>query len=84
MWKQLFKLAKQLITLAEDMERGKARQKELQDHVEGLTATVQWVVFELRRQAEHDAHEREKLALRLENELLRIEKRLPACKQKRG
>ena len=40
MWKQIFKLAKQFITLAEDMERGKTRLKELQDQVEGLTTTV--------------------------------------------
>jgi hypothetical protein len=32
----------------------------------------------LRRTQENDAHEREKLALRLANELLKFERRLPA------
>jgi hypothetical protein len=82
MWKDLFKLAKQLINLAQDTDRNKTRIQEVQEQVEDLTAQMRWVVFELRRQAEHDAHEREKLALRLENELLRFERRLPGGKSK--
>ncbi len=47
-----------------------------------LTAVVHGAVHELRRVSEHDGHEREKLALRLENELLRFERRLPGGKHK--
>lgn len=47
-----------------------------------LTDKVQWLVFGLSRVAERDAHEREELALRLENELLRFERRLPEGKHK--
>ena len=50
--------------------------------VEDLTAQMRWVVFELQRQAEHEAHEREKQALRVENALLRFERRLPGGKKK--
>lgn len=82
MWKDLFKLAQQLIHLAQDTDRNKTRIQELQEQVEGLTEQMRWVVFELQRQAEHDAHEREKLALRLENALLRFERRLPGSKEK--
>ena len=82
MWKNLFKLAKQLINLAQDTDQNKTRIQELQEQVEDLTAEMRWVVFELQRLAEHDAHEREKLALRLENTLLRFERRLPSGKDK--
>jgi hypothetical protein len=40
------------------------------------------LAFELSRVAERDAHEREKLALRLQNDLLRFERRLPEGKHK--
>ena len=43
---------------------------------------VRHLSYELRRVAETDAHEREKLALRLENVLLRFERRLPGEKSK--
>jgi hypothetical protein len=38
---------------------------------------VQALAFEVRRIDENGAHEREKTALRLENALLRFERRLP-------
>jgi hypothetical protein len=38
---------------------------------------MHWLVFEVRRTQENHAHEREKLALRLENEMLKLERRLP-------
>ena len=82
MWKELFKLAKQLITIAQDTDRNKTRIQELQKQIEELTRQVQWITFELRRSAEYEANEREKMALRLENALLRFERRLPGPKQK--
>ena len=77
MWKQIFTLAKQLFGLAQDTAQNKTRIQELQKDVNELADKMQWVIFELRRLAEHDANEREKLALRLENALLRFERRLP-------
>jgi hypothetical protein len=42
---------------------------------------VDWLVSEVRHARETESHEREKLALRLENALLRFERRLPGGKQ---
>jgi hypothetical protein len=42
-----------------------------------LTATVTRLAYEVHRNHENEAHEREKMALRLENALLRFERRLP-------
>jgi SMC interacting uncharacterized protein involved in chromosome segregation len=82
MWKQVLTLVKQLITLARDTDQNKSDIRELRQEFDELTDKVQWLVFELSRIAERDAHEREKLALRLENELLRFERRLPEGKHK--
>jgi hypothetical protein len=38
------------------------------------------LAYEVRRVQDEEKHEREKLALRLENELLKFERRLPAGK----
>lgn len=47
-----------------------------------LTDEVRMLAASQRILAEHDAQEREKLLLRLENELLRFERRLPDAKRK--
>ena len=80
MWKHLFALVVRGWNLFEETAQNKAALKELQLEVEQLTDKVQLLAFELQRVAERDAHEREKLALRLENELLRFERRLPASR----
>lgn len=80
MWKHLFALVVRGWNLFEETAQNKAAIKELQLEVEQLTDKVQLLAFELQRVAERDAHEREKLALRLENELLRFERRLPASR----
>ena len=50
---------------------------ELQKDVKVLTAAVQQLVYEVRGNKNDESHEREKMALRLQNELLRFERRLP-------
>ena len=82
MWKQIITLARQLIGLAQDTAQNKTRIQQLQNQVDELADKMQWVIFELRRQAEHAASERENLTLRLENELLRFERRLPPARGK--
>ena len=80
MWKHLFDLVVRGWSLFEETANNKAAIKELQLEVEQLTDKVQLLAFELQRVAERGDHEREKLALRLENELLRFERRLPAAR----
>ena len=75
MWKQLFDLAKKLAYLAQDTQKNKADIKTLQNQIEELTETVRQMAYDNRRDRENEAHEREKLLLRLEVVLLRSERR---------
>lgn len=52
------------------------RDKELGQEVRDLTRAVERLAYEIHRVGEKDDHEREKIVLRLENELLRFERRL--------
>ena len=75
MWRDLFNFAGRLWGLLEDIQQNKAEIKEMRQELRALA-------FEVRRLAENDAHGREKLALRLENELLRFKRRLPGTRRK--
>jgi hypothetical protein len=82
MWKQFATLALRLWSLTEDTTRNKAEIKELRQQLDALALEVRDLAYELRHVAEHEAHEWEKWVLKLENELLRFERRLPASKLK--
>ncbi len=65
--------------------RNRADIKEVNKEVERLTLIVQGLAFEIKRLSEkidraheNETHEREKLALKLENEILKFERRLPS------
>ena len=79
MFKQLYDLIKQLLLLTQETQRNKAEIKELRQELKELTSVVQRLAYEIHRTGENDAHEREKLVLRLENELLKIERRLSSA-----
>jgi hypothetical protein len=79
MLKKLYELAKQLFVLIQESQQNKSEIKELRQELKELTAAVQRIAYEVHRLGENDAHEREKLALRLENELLKFERRLPSA-----
>ncbi len=82
MLREFYELASQAGPLScEGYAREKAQFKELQQQGEELTAAVQRLGCEVRPTTETDAHEREKMALRLENALLRFERRLPQSRQ---
>ncbi|MEN3335126.1 MAG: hypothetical protein V7641_4491 [Blastocatellia bacterium] len=83
MFKQLYDLIKQLLSLARETQQNKAEIKELRQELKELTAVVQRLAYEIHRVSENEGHEREKLALRLENELLKFERRLPSGNPKR-
>lgn len=82
MWKQFYEWVKWLVLLAQEVRRNRADIKELQNQFEELTAVVQELVFEVRRNKENEAHEREKLVLKLENAMLKFERRLTSGKVK--
>jgi chromosome segregation ATPase len=77
MFKQLYALARQLLTLMQDVQKLKAEQKEFRQELRALIDIVRQLKYEQQRDRENAAHEQEKLLLRLENALLRFERRLP-------
>jgi regulator of replication initiation timing len=77
MLKQLYEWAKWLLLLAQETRQNRTDIKELREEVAELSAAVQRLAYEIHRIKENEAHEHEKLALKLENEMLRFERRLP-------
>jgi hypothetical protein len=77
MFKQLYALARQLVTLMQDVQKLKAEPKEFRQDLRALIDVVRQLKYEQQRDRENATHEREKLLLRLENALLRFERRLP-------
>ncbi len=49
----------------------------MQVEMKALSAVVRDLIYEVRGNKNDEAHERENIALRLENELLKFERRLP-------
>lgn len=78
MWKKLLNLAGLFWRLADDNERNRKQLEALERDVQGLWRAVDRLTFEVQRTREHDTHEREKLVLVVQNELLKFERRLPA------
>ena len=77
MLKSLLEIMKQLLGLAKDTQDNKDALKALNGRLDTTTETLQRVIFELQRLRENEAHEREKMSLRLENTLLRADRALP-------
>lgn len=77
MWKQILEMAKRLLLLAQDTQRNRDEIKELRQELRDLTRAVERLAYEIHRVGEKDEHEREKIVLRVDNELLRFERRLP-------
>ena len=76
MWKQIYESLKQLVLLSEQTRENRREIKALRQELRDLTAVVERLAHEMGRASENQAHEREKLELRLENTLLRFERRL--------
>jgi hypothetical protein len=68
--------------LKEQTEKNTTDIKEIRQELRELTAAVQHLAYEIRRVDNDAGHEREKLILRLENTLLRFERRLPPAPPK--
>jgi hypothetical protein len=90
LWKQLYAWTKQLLFLSRDTRQSRLDVQDLREELARLTVVVQKLAFEIHRlndKMEHaralEAHEREKMALRLENEMLRSERRLTVGEQRK-
>jgi NTP pyrophosphatase (non-canonical NTP hydrolase) len=73
MLKKLLEYFTRLLTLAEATRENKTEIAEMRAEMRDLALTVQLL-------ANNQRHDMEKLALRLENELLKFERRLPPSK----
>ena len=82
MWQKILDWAKYFLKHKEQTEKNAADIKEQERTIHALTAAFQRLAFEQERQRENELHEREKMALRLENILLRAERGLPPVDQK--
>lgn len=82
MWKYILELVRQLLRVTEDTQENRAEIKAVRQQLDELTAIVQRLAHEIALINEREQHEREKLELRLENQLLRYEqKQLPPARQ---
>lgn len=77
MWRELFNLGKQILSLAQTTEKNQEDIEDLRQEVKNLANVVQQLAFEFGRLRENEQHEREKMMLQLENHLLRSERGLP-------
>lgn len=76
MWQNIISWAKYFLHHKEQTEKNSTDIKEQERTIREMTNALQHLAFEYARQRENEVHEREKLALRLENILLR-ERSLP-------
>ena len=89
MWKQLVTLLQNLLTLAKDLEQTRNDIKEIRQDLTKLTHAVQYLSNEIKLIKQEDMNEREKMAMQLQIEILKFEKRLPPApssemKKKKG
>lgn len=81
MWKEIWEAIKHFITVAEDSKRNREEIKEVRRQMDDMMRIMERMAYEIKHVADLDQHEREKLTLRLENELLKFERRLPSGKE---
>ena len=80
MWQKIADLTKLVFSFGETLQQNRSDIKELQREVRQLTTAMQLLAQEVRHMRETQESEQEKTLLRLENELLKFERRLPPGK----
>ncbi len=91
MWKEIFSGVKEAFTQTEKTRRNtddikdlRRDNKRLEDRVEKLTVLVVQLSQEIKHYKNETAKDHENLALRLENEMLKFERRLPSGEIEKG
>ena len=79
MWKQLYELFTNVVTLTHRMDTLEQTVTDQRRDLRDLWAIVQRQTYEQQRAAERETHEREMLALRLENQFLKSGRQLPSA-----
>lgn len=94
MWQKLYDITNLLFNFGKDLQQNRADIKQLQAEMRELSSTtqeelrklreaIQRLAYEVQRGQENEAHEREKLELRLEIQKLRAIKQLPPSEPNR-
>lgn len=81
MLEKLIQAIRDIVFLSEQSRRNTEEIKELRKRIEDLTIIVERLAFEIQRTRENEAHEREKLVLRLEKQA--PAKQLPSKKKEK-
>ena len=91
MWKQIYRWVAQILLLSRDTRQNRLDIEEMREELSQLTGTVEKLLSDTQRIQEKfdhvqalEASEREKMVLRLENEMLRFERRLLADDRYKG
>lgn len=80
MWKKIYELLEQLVTLTQRVSRHDKQIEELRQEARELTAMVHRLAIEVHRLADRHTSDREKMELWVENQMLRFERRLPPAR----
>jgi uncharacterized protein YoxC len=84
MWKRLFDLLQQALFLQRDVKQNKEDTTKLRADLQEVQKALRALANEVQRLGEREQNEREKFVLKIENVLLRFERRLsPAKKRKK-
>lgn len=83
MVEKIITIFRDIVFLGEQSRRNAEEIKELRKRMEDLTLVVERLAFEIQRTRENEAHEREKLVLRLEKKPEETKKKLPRKKSKK-
>jgi predicted nucleic acid-binding Zn-ribbon protein len=77
MWKEILDFGARLLTLSKELEQNRTDIKEIRQDLNRMALALQRLSDEIVLARERESSEREKLALQLENELLKFDRRLP-------
>lgn len=83
MWRQVWDSVRKLLSLAQKWERSQEEIEELRQQVKDLTAISQKLYYEVQRLDTKIDHQHENALLKLDNDLLRFERRLPPGKEEK-
>lgn len=80
MWEKVWDVISKIATLTKDTDRNSQEIKEIRADIRDVYSKLERPAYEIQKTRDEDRHEREKIELRFENELLKFERRLPAGK----
>ncbi len=64
MWKQFWDLVSRVFLLTQETEKNKNDIAEMRQEMKTMSAAIDRIIYEMHRNYEHEAHKREKMALR--------------------